>query len=122
MHRRPLRTRSKPAGGVDGCHTGPLTRRSIWDEASMTAILLYAIGLVTAAITVVVAALGAPDMVNALSAAYQSGLGNVLPALARIAGGLSWALAPFLGGLLLMGFARIIILLGSINRALRGPR
>jgi hypothetical protein len=88
----------------------------------MTAILLYAIGLVTAAITVVVAALGAPDMVNALSAAYQSGLGNVLPALARIAGGLSWALAPFLGGLLLMGFARIIILLGSINRALRGPR
>jgi hypothetical protein len=28
---------------------------------------------------------------------------------------------PFLGGLLLMGFARIIMLLGSINRALRGP-
>ena len=54
-------------------------------------------------------------------AAYNSGLSNMLPALGTAASSLSWALTPFLGGLLLMGFARIMILLGSINRALRGP-
>ena len=37
------------------------------------------------------------------------------------ASSLSWALMPVRGGLLLMGFARVMILLGSINRALRGP-
>lgn len=88
----------------------------------MIAVLLYAIGLVTALATVVVAGFGAPAIVNSLVAAYQSGLSNVPAALARVATELSWALAPFLGGLMLMGFARIIMLLGAINRALRGPR
>ena len=58
---------------------------------------------------------------TALMAAYNSGLSNMLPSLGTAASSLSWALTPFLGGLLLMGFARIMILLGSINRALRGP-
>ena len=87
----------------------------------MIAILLYLIGLVSAAITVVVVGFEVPAIHATLLAAYDSGLPNVLPALGRVAAGLSWALAPFLGGLLLMGFARIMILLGSINRALRGP-
>ena len=88
----------------------------------MIAILLYAIGLVTSVLTVVVVGFSAPDIYATLIGAYQSGLDAILPALGRIAAGLNWALAPFLGGLLLMGFARIIMLLGSINRALRGPR
>lgn len=88
----------------------------------MIAILLYAIGLVTALLTAVAVGVSAPEIYNVLVNAYQSGLDKVVPALGSVATGLSWALAPFLGGLLLMGFARIIMLLGAINRALRGPR
>jgi hypothetical protein len=87
----------------------------------MIAILLYLIGLVSAVATVVVVGFEAPAIYTALMAAYGSGLSNVLPALGKVAASLNWALLPFLGGLLLMGFARIMILLGSINRALRGP-
>ena len=87
----------------------------------MIALLLYLIGLVSAVVTVVVVAFDAPNIYATLMAAYNSGLGNVLPALGQVASGLGWALTPFLGGLLLMGFARIMMLLGSINRALRGP-
>lgn len=87
----------------------------------MIAILLYLIGLVSAVVTVVVVGFEAPAIYTTLLAAYNSGLNNILPALANVATGLSWALMPFLGGLLLMGFARIMILLGSVNRALRGP-
>ena len=87
----------------------------------MIAILLYLIGLVSAVCTVVIVGFEAPAIYTALQAAYTSGWANVLPALGKVAAGLSWALMPFLGGLLLMGFARIMILLGSINRALRGP-
>lgn len=87
----------------------------------MIAILLYLIGLVSAVVTVVLVGFDAPAIYNTLSAAYSAGLNSLLPALASIATRLSWALMPFLGGLLLMGFARIMILLGSINRALRGP-
>lgn len=87
----------------------------------MIAILIYLIGLVSAVVTVVVVGFDAPAIYTTLMTAYNSGLANVLPALAGVATKLSWALTPFLGGLLLMGFARIMILLGSINRALRGP-
>ncbi len=87
----------------------------------MIALLLYLIGLVSAVMTVVVIAFDAPAIWTSLMTAYNSGLANVLPELGKIASRLNWALTPFLGGLLLMGFARIMILLGSINRALRGP-
>ena len=87
----------------------------------MIAILLYLIGLVSAVVTLVVVGFELPPIYTALMAAYNSGLSNMLPALGTAASSLSWALTPFLGGLLLMGFARIMILLGSINRALRGP-
>ena len=87
----------------------------------MIAILLYLIGLVSAVVTLVVVGFELPPIYTALMAAYYSGLSNMLPALGTAASSLSWALTPVLGGLLLMGFARIMILLGSINRALRGP-
>jgi hypothetical protein len=87
----------------------------------MIAILLYLIGLVSAVVTLVVVGFELPPIYTALMTAYNRGLSNVLPALGSAAASLSWALTPFLGGLLLMGFARIMILLGSINRALRGP-
>lgn len=87
----------------------------------MIAILLYLIGLIAAVVTVVLVGFDGVDIFNTLYAAYESGLANVLPALGRVAMSLSWALYPFLGGLLLMGFARIIMLLGSIRHALKGP-
>jgi hypothetical protein len=87
----------------------------------MIAILLYLIGLVSAVATVVVVGFEAPAIYTSVMAAYASGIANVLPGLGRVASGLNWALTPFVGGLLLMALARIMILLGSINRALRGP-
>lgn len=87
----------------------------------MIAILLYIIGLVSAVVTVVLVGFEAPEIYTTLLAAYDTGLSNLFATLGTIATGLGWALTPFLGGLLLMGFARIMILLGSINRALRGP-
>ena len=88
---------------------------------TMIAILLYLIGLLSTLITLVRVGIEAPAIYTALNAAYAAGLDHVLPALETTAAGLSWALWPLLGGLLLMAFARIMMLLGSINRALRGP-
>ncbi len=87
----------------------------------MIAILLYLFGLISVVVTVVLVAVGGPAIYDTLYAAYQAGLDHVLPALSSVASGLGWALWPFLGGLLLMGFARIMMLLGAINRALKGP-
>jgi hypothetical protein len=87
----------------------------------MIAILLYLIGLITVVVTVVLAGFDAPVIYQRLLAAYNLGLDQVLPALAATASALSWAFIPFLGGLLLMGFARIMMLLGSIRHALKGP-
>ena len=44
----------------------------------------------------------------------------MIDVIAGLFAGLNWAVAPIIGGLVLMGFARIIMLLGSINRSLRG--
>jgi hypothetical protein len=87
----------------------------------MIAILVYIIGLVSTVVTVVLVGFEAPEIYATLLAAYDTGLNNLFATLGTIATSLNWALTPFLGGLLLMGFARIMILLGSINRALRGP-
>jgi hypothetical protein len=89
--------------------------------AKMIAILLYLIGLISVVVTVVLVGFDAPTIYYNLLTAYNSGVANVLPALGRVAVTLNWALAPFLGGLLLMGFARIMMLLGSIKHALKGP-
>jgi len=87
----------------------------------MIAILLYLIGLISVVVTVVIVGYDAPAIYQSVLAAYNSGLDQLLPAVGRIATGFSWALMPFLGGLLLMGFARIIMLLGAIRHALKGP-
>lgn len=87
----------------------------------MIAILLYLIGLISVIVTVVIVGYDGPAIYQAAVAAYNAGLDQMLPALGRIAMGFSWALMPFLGGLLLMGFARIMMLLGAIRHALKGP-
>ena len=87
----------------------------------MIALLLYLIGLISAVVTVIVVGFDGQRIFSAVMAAYNSGWDKVLPAIGRLAVSYNWALMPFLGGLLLMGFARVMILLGSINRALRNP-
>jgi hypothetical protein len=87
----------------------------------MIAFLLYLIGLISAVATIVVIGFDWQTIWTGLMNAYNSGWQNLLPAIGRIATGYGWALTPLLGGLLLMGFARIMILLGAINRALRNP-
>jgi hypothetical protein len=87
----------------------------------MIAVLLYIIGLISAVVTVVLVGMDAPAIYQTLVAAYGTGLDAVLPALGTVAEAHGWALTPFLGGLVLMGFARIMMLLGSIRHALKGP-
>jgi len=87
----------------------------------MIAILLYIIGLISAVVTLVLVGFDAPAIYQSLVAAYGTGLDALLPALGAAAQAHGWALTPFLGGLLLMGFARIMMLLGSIRHALKGP-
>ena len=87
----------------------------------MIAILLYLIGLISAVVTVVLVGFDAQAIYYSILTAYNSGLSNVVPALGRAAVELNWALTPFLGGLLLMGFARIMMLLGAIRHGLKGP-
>ena len=58
---------------------------------------------------------------SATNISHEVGSNQLLPGLGRIAAGFNWALMPFLGGLLLMGFARIMMLLGAIRHALKGP-
>lgn len=87
----------------------------------MIALLLYLIGLISTVLTLVLVGFDAQSIYQTLMSAYGAGLDALLPALGNVAQSLSWALTPFLGGLLLMGFARIMMLLGSIRHALKGP-
>jgi len=86
----------------------------------MVAALLYIVGLIATLVTVVMVGYSAPSLVQAFMAAVQAANPDYLAAIADLGRGLSWALGPFVGGLVIMGIGRIIFLLGAINRALRG--
>ena len=85
----------------------------------MIAGLLYLIGLIAVLISIVIIGYGAPTMFQTFTTAMDAGE-NVFATIASLSGSLTWALLPVIGGLALMGFARIIMLLASINRSLRG--
>ncbi len=86
----------------------------------MVAALLYVIGLIAVVATLVVAGFGAPGLIQMINGALDSPGSDLLGALVDVARLLQWAVLPFVGGLVLMGLGRIVMLLGSINRALRG--
>jgi hypothetical protein len=86
----------------------------------MVAGLLYIVGLIATVVTVVMVGFAAPPLVQAFMASIQAATPDYLAAVADVGRGLSWALGPFVGGLVIMGLGRIIMLLGAINRALRG--
>ena len=86
----------------------------------MVAGILYVIGLIAALITIVLVGYSAPSVIQNFNAAMAAPDANVVTILADAARSLSWAIWPLIGGLVLMGFGRLILLLAAINRALRG--
>jgi hypothetical protein len=81
---------------------------------------LYLIGLITVLVSIALVGYGAPNMIQTFSAAMDAGSQNIFAVLGSIAASLNWAVAPIVGGLALMGLGRVIMLLASINRSLRG--
>jgi hypothetical protein len=86
----------------------------------MIAGLLYLVGLIATLVTVLMVGYAAPVQIDVFLAAIGAANPDYLGAIATLARGLNWALVPFVGGLVIMGFGRVIFLLGAINRALRG--
>ncbi|CAG1772492.1 hypothetical protein [Devosia sp.] len=86
----------------------------------MVAALLYLVGLITLLGCIAGAGYGAPAMIADFTAALNAGDVNMLDEVADLAAGLRWVVLPGLTGLVLMGLGRIIMLLGAINRNLRG--
>ncbi|MDC9822785.1 hypothetical protein PRN20_03490 [Devosia sp. ZB163] len=86
----------------------------------MVAGLLYLVGLIATLVTIVMVGASAPAIVQNVSAVLAAADPDYIGLLVDTARSLNWALAPFVGGLVLMALARIVMLLGSIDRALRG--
>jgi hypothetical protein len=86
----------------------------------MIAALLYFIGLVALLVSIAVAGYTAPQAITDFTTAMDTGNANMLDVSMTIAAGFAWAVLPIVGGLCLMGLARVIMLLGAINRSLRG--
>jgi len=86
----------------------------------MVAGLLYLIGLIAVLVSIVIIGYGAPAMIQTFSAAMDAANQNMFGVIGGLLGSLGWAVTPIVGGLALMGMGRIIMLLASINRSLRG--
>ena len=86
----------------------------------MVAGLLYVVGLIAVLATIVVAGYGAPGLIHMINTSLDTPGSDLLATLIEAARLMQWAVLPFVGGLALMGLGRIVVLLGAINRALRG--
>lgn len=86
----------------------------------MVAGLLFIIGLVSVLVSVVMLGFSAPGLLQMAQAALAAPDASYLTIAMDVARAISWSVAPIVGGLLLMGVARIISLLAAINRSLRG--
>lgn len=86
----------------------------------MLAGLLYLIGLIAVLVAIAIAGYSAPDAITRFTTAMDAGNANVLELSLSILSSYAWTLWPVVGGLVVMGLGRIIMLLGAINRSLRG--
>jgi hypothetical protein len=86
----------------------------------MLAGLLYLVGLVSVLVSIAIAGYSAPDAISRFATAMDAGNSDALSLGLGIASSYAWTLWPVIGGLVLMGFGRMIMLLGAINRSLRG--
>lgn len=87
----------------------------------MVAGLLYVIGLISVLGSIAFAGYSAPSLYQGFIAAIEAGDRNLLTVVGEILSALSLAVMPLVGGLVLMGLGRIIILLSAIHRSLRRP-
>jgi hypothetical protein len=87
----------------------------------MIAGLLYAIGLISVLGSIAFAGYTAPSLYQNLVAALEAGDRNMLAVVGEVLNALSLAVMPLVGGLVLMGLGRIIMLLSAILRSLRRP-
>lgn len=86
----------------------------------MVAGLLYIVGLIAVLATIIMVGLAAPGLIQTFNLALDGPNSDLLGTVGEVARSLQWALWPFVGGLVLMGLGRIVMLLASIDRALRG--
>lgn len=86
----------------------------------MLAGLLYFIGLVTVLVNLALAGYLVPGAITEFTTAMDAGTADMVVQGTRIAARFVVYAMPLLTGLVLMGFGRVIMLLGSINRSLRG--
>jgi len=86
----------------------------------MVAGLLYVVGLIAVLATLIVAGFGAPGLIQMVNSSLDTPGSDLLATLIEVARLMQWAVLPFVGGLVLMALGRIVMLLGAINRALRG--
>jgi hypothetical protein len=86
----------------------------------MVAGLLYVVGLIATLATIGMVGYGAPALLQSFNAAVGAPNADMVGAVLDTLRALNWAVAPFVGGLVLMGLGRIVMLLRSIDRALRG--
>ena len=86
----------------------------------MVAGLLFIIGLISVLASIAMVGYSAPELIQMVQTALAAPGANILAITADATRSLSWSAAPIVGGLVLMGLARIIMLLGAINRSLRG--
>ncbi len=89
----------------------------------MVAGLLYVIGLISVLVTIAIAGFNIPTTITEVTRQIDtggSGGQNLLSTAQMVAATYSQFAAPFIAGLLLMGAGRVVMLLGAINRSLRG--
>ena len=88
-----------------------------WRQTRDPFFIAFALGFAVLAVQRV---LLAPQAIASFTAAMDAGNANMLEVSLGLAGNYAWAFYWIVGGLLLMGFGRVIMLLGAINRSLRG--
>ncbi len=86
----------------------------------MIAALLYLIGLIAVLVSIAIAGYSAPQAIQSFTAALDAGNANMIDVTIGLANSYSGQFVWVVIGLLLMGAGRVIMLLGAINRSLRG--
>ena len=71
-------------------------------------------------VSVVLVGFTGPMLFESFTAAMDAGTNDMLGVVIRLAQRLDWAVFPIVGGLVLMGLGRMIMLLAAIDRSLRG--
>ena len=86
----------------------------------MVAGLLYIAGLIATLVTLVMVGASAPTLIQNFTTALNAPGSDLIANIVDTGRALGWAVLPFVGGLVVMGFGRMLMLLRSIDRALRG--